>query len=137
MCLLLSRGFLYQSFVRYFLRNPSIPRTPLHMSHHVSIELRKFVSKFGSSFRSSEAKFPPNFRTSKRNWELGNELRNRVLKSELKSTISHKLHKLFNEGFLDFLVSEANIDHNLLGSNGRGSLNVFKQSADCSECDCL
>jgi hypothetical protein len=52
--------------------------------------------KFGSSNRSSEvhfevrkfvSKFPPNFRTSKRNWELGNELRNRVLKSELKSTI--------------------------------------------------
>ena len=96
MCLLLSRSFLYQSFVRYFLRNPSVPRTPLHMSHHVSIELRKFVSKFGSSFRSSEvrfevrkfaAKFPANFRTSKRIWELGNELRNRVLKSEQKSTI--------------------------------------------------
>ena len=53
--------------------------------------------KFGSSNRSSEvhfevrkfvSKFPPNFRTSKRNWELGNELRNRVLKSELKSTIT-------------------------------------------------
>ena len=40
MCLLLSRSFLYQSFVRYFLRNPSVPRAPLHMSHHVSIELK-------------------------------------------------------------------------------------------------
>ena len=112
MCLLLSRSFLYQSFVRYFLRNPSVPRTPCHTMCRLN---------FGSSFRSSEVRFEVRKRSSRptserRNeiWELGNELRNRVLKSELKSTISHKLHKLFNEGFLDFLVSEANIDHNLL-----------------------
>ena len=93
MCLLLSRSFLYQSFVRYFLRNPSVLRTPLHTVCHTMCRLNFAI---GSSFRSSEvrfevrkfaAKFPPNFRTSKRNWELGNELRNRVLKSELKSTI--------------------------------------------------
>ena len=93
MFLLLSRSFLYQSFVQYFLRNPSVLRTPLHTVCHTMCRLNFAI---GSSFRSSEvrfevrkfaAKFPPNFRTSKRNWELGNELRNRVLKSELKSTI--------------------------------------------------
>jgi hypothetical protein len=33
------------------------------------------------------AKFAPNFRTCKHNWQVRNELGNRALKSDLKSTI--------------------------------------------------